>query len=63
MRGVSLLIAVTLAAAQAPTPTVPDLPGVNPEILTLVVQDQWDRGVDMFVSKGESRAKWLAAAT
>jgi hypothetical protein len=48
MCGTDLFVAVLLAAAQAPTPTVPDLPGVNPEILTLVIQDQWDRGIDMF---------------
>lgn len=29
-------------------PTIPKLPDVNPEILQLVVQDQWDRGNDMF---------------
>jgi hypothetical protein len=29
-------------------PTVPKLPDVNSEILQLVIQDQWDRGNDMF---------------
>lgn len=29
-------------------PTVPKLSNVNPEILQLVIQDQWDRGNDMF---------------
>ena len=36
-------------ATNAPaTPTVPDLPDVNAHLLHLVIQDQWDRGNDMF---------------
>src|SRR3954451_4948512 len=32
----------------AESPTLPHLPDVDPELLRLVVDDQWDRGVDMF---------------
>jgi len=32
-------------------PTVPKLPDVNSEILQLVIQDQWDRGNDMFAGR------------
>ena len=39
-------------APDAPaTPTVPNLPDVNSQILQLVIQDQWDRGNDMFSGK------------
>jgi hypothetical protein len=51
-------VAIALAAphgatAQSPasateSPTIPNLPDVDPELLRLVVADQWDRGVDMF---------------
>jgi hypothetical protein len=34
--------------APADSPTVPNQPDVNPEMLRLVIQDQWDRGNDMF---------------
>lgn len=33
-------------------PTIPSLKDVNPEVLTLVVEEQWDRGNDMF-GKGQ----------
>ncbi|MGI4831140.1 MAG: hypothetical protein ACRYFU_23570 [Janthinobacterium lividum] len=33
-------------------PTIPPLKNVNPEVLRLVVEDQWDRGNDMF-GKGQ----------
>lgn len=51
--GAALAISIRLLAAQTPsgaadTPTVPKLTGVNPDILNLVIQDQWDRGQDMF---------------
>jgi hypothetical protein len=51
--GAALAISIRLLAAQTPsgvadTPTIPKLPGVNPDILNLVIQDQWDRGQDMF---------------
>lgn len=52
------VLAITLAAprgatAQSPasaaeSPTIPNLPDVDPELLRLVVADQWDRGMDMF---------------
>ena len=33
-----------------PSPTIPNLPDAKPEILDLVIQDQWDRCNDMFGS-------------
>ena len=44
---------VSAAAGQTaqqapPSPTVPTLSDVRPEILRLVIDDQWDRGNDMF---------------
>lgn len=36
------------AANAPPAPTVPNLPDVNARLLQLVIQDQWDRGNDMF---------------
>jgi hypothetical protein len=41
------LICQTTSAA-GNKPTVPKLSDVNPELLQLVVEDQWDRGNDMF---------------
>jgi len=39
-------------AANPPAgPTIPNLPNVNARLLRLVVQDQWDRGNDMFSGK------------
>jgi hypothetical protein len=35
-------------ASSSNEPTVPNLPDVNSDILKLVIQDQWDRGNDMF---------------
>jgi hypothetical protein len=35
-------------AVSANGPTIPKLANVNLEILQLVIQDQWDRGNDMF---------------
>jgi hypothetical protein len=37
-------------------PTIPPLKNVNPEVLKLVVEDQWDRGNDMF-GKGQVKAQ------
>lgn len=39
------------------TPTVPNLPDVNQHLLRLVIEDQWDRGNDMFSGK---KAKYSA---
>lgn len=39
-------------ANQQSSPTIPKLKDVNPQILRLVIQDQWDRGNDMF-GKGQ----------
>ena len=41
-------------ASSTSGPTVPPLKDVNPEILKLVIDDQWDRGNDMF-GKGQVR--------
>lgn len=38
--------------ASSSEPTIPPLKNVNPEVLKLVVEDQWDRGNDMF-GKGQ----------
>jgi hypothetical protein len=35
-------------ASVAESPTIPNLPDVDPELVRLVVEDQWDRGMDMF---------------
>ena len=37
-----------LMTQPAEAQTFPNLPDVNPELLKLVVADQWDRGMDMF---------------
>lgn len=37
--------------ASKQSPTIPNLPDVKPEVLDLVVQDQWDRCNDMFGEK------------
>lgn len=67
----ALAISIRLLVAQTPpgptdSPTIPKLTGVNPEILSLVIQDQWDRGTDMFggrqVKSGES-VNWQEVAT
>lgn len=46
----AFLLLVCSLPAQTPsqTPTLPKLPDANPEIVQLAVQDQWDRGNDMF---------------
>ncbi len=42
-------ISFSQSASQPPTsPTIPALPDVKPELLRLVIDDQWDRGNDMF---------------
>jgi hypothetical protein len=43
-------------ASSVGSPTVPPLKDVNPEILKLVIADQWDRGNDMF-GKGQVRSQ------
>jgi hypothetical protein len=40
----------------ADSPTVPNLADVKPQILQLVIQDQWDRGYDMFGGKPRANA-------
>jgi hypothetical protein len=34
-----------------PSPTIPKIAEANPEVLQLAIQDQWDRGNDMFGAK------------
>lgn len=61
MRPVCVLIAVlTLATGPSlcqnnpspkSTPTIPNLPDVNPQLLRLAIQDQSDRGNDLFSGK------------
>jgi hypothetical protein len=49
----------------AASPTIPNLTDVKPEILQLVVQDQWDRGNDMFGGKpraASSTIDWKAVS-
>ncbi|SPE37333.1 conserved exported hypothetical protein [Candidatus Sulfopaludibacter sp. SbA3] len=42
-------LALQALLAQAPNgPTIPKLTDANPEILDLVIRDQWDRGIDFF---------------
>jgi len=46
-------------------PTIPTLPDVNPELLRVVIADQWDRGMDMFggrPAKSATPADWNAIA-
>jgi len=51
---VTLIVPWTIQA-QAPVstdgPAIPTIPDVNPEILRLVAEDQWDRGHDMFTGR------------
>ncbi len=42
----------SVANASTAGPTIPPLKNVDPEVLKLVVEDQWDRGNDMF-GKGQ----------
>jgi len=54
----------TMAAAQVPSgpqsPTVPSLPDVGSEILQLVIDDQWDRGNDLFGGRQAKALEWDA---
>jgi hypothetical protein len=56
MRSAQLALILFLSglglAAQAGTgPTIPENAEANPTVLRLVIQDQWDRGSDMFGSR------------
>lgn len=65
-----LMLLPVCAGAQSPAtepdgPTIPQLPGVNPLLLRLVVEDQWDRGNDMFAAhavKSPETLDWTAIA-
>ena len=46
--GLMLVGNAVLAAQSQDGPTIPKLSDVNPELLKLVIADQWDRGMDMF---------------
>jgi hypothetical protein len=43
-----LLAVFVLSAQTTISPTIPNEADVNPELLKLVILDQWDRGSDMF---------------
>jgi hypothetical protein len=43
-----LLAVFVLSAQTTISPTIPNETDVNPELLKLVILDQWDRGSDMF---------------
>lgn len=43
-----LLLCSAHAQTKPQTPTVPKLPDANPDVVQLAIQDQWDRGNDMF---------------
>jgi hypothetical protein len=44
-----LLVGNSILIAQPQDgPTIPKLPDVNQELLRIVIEDQWDRGMDMF---------------
>ena len=47
----NLCLAGQKAPNGATTPTTPKLHDVNPQLLQLAIQDQWDRGNDMFSGK------------
>ncbi|MGA2218437.1 MAG: hypothetical protein ABSG51_10150, partial [Terracidiphilus sp.] len=63
-----LITGVSSPCQQTPpldSPTIPNLPEVKPEILQLVVRDQWDRGNDMFGGKprpASSPIDWKAVS-
>jgi hypothetical protein len=47
--GLLTVLSLPLLLAQSPnSPTIPQIKDVNPDLLKLVIEDQWDRGVDMF---------------
>jgi len=49
MRLVFAAFALPILLAQSPnSPTIPKINDVNPELLNLVIYDQWDRGNDLF---------------
>lgn len=68
--GAALAISIRLLAAQTPlaaadTPTVPSFTDVNSTVLALVIQDQWERGIDMFsgrIVKLPQLIDWKAVA-
>ena len=54
------------APSVSETPTTPTLPDVNPDLLRVVIADQWDRGMDMFGGRPAKKAAspdWNAIAT
>ena len=58
------LFALSVLVAQTPnSPTIPKETDVNPELLKLVIYDQWDRGNDMFGDRhptGDEKVNWNA---
>ena len=55
MKNVFAVVLLLLYAAHAqtasPTPTVPKMADANPDVVQIAIQDQWDRGNDMFGGK------------
>jgi hypothetical protein len=66
MRFALALVFLPTLLAQAPaSPTIPEMNDVNPDILKLVVYDQWDRGNDMFGSSqapSDTKVDWDAVS-
>lgn len=63
---VPLSVGAQTPSAGAESPTVPNLPDVNPELLRVVIADQWDRGMDMFGGRPAKMAgppDWNAIST
>ena len=45
----AVALALPVLIAQSPNgPTIPQVDDANPELLDLVIHDQWERGIDMF---------------
>jgi hypothetical protein len=63
---VPLSVSAQTPSAGAESPTVPNLSDVNPELLRVVIADQWDRGMDMFggrPAKAAGPPDWNAIST
>jgi len=52
-----------LIAQPSDSPTIPNLPDINPDILKLVIYDQWDRGNDLFTDHRRSPDDKVDVAT
>src|SRR5262249_2821620 len=52
---VALLSCLSLGQTTSQTPTVPNLADANPDVVQIAIQDQWDRGNDLFGGKAISQ--------